>query len=269
MSSSLSEILHPKANRLKGKDKPGVIIVHSSYEDEDSALNYKAKVKHLKDEGYIVLNKSCITYDDAINVSNNVKSCDQVKGKIVLFVVSHGYPGHFFGKEFNKDNEIEYIKKFKEFVTLCETSIERDIDIIVLGGCHTSAEFKCHDGNYINSPARLLSIIVPSKHIVGFCGTYVDAKVTGLFEYSEDDYYAIISVPENASMVFKNGMMLQHPSMSHLIWTGTTPDYVMDELSIKKYDIIKICYRTQLRPRSYKKNSYGLWQEHIINKISI
>ena len=36
-----------------------------------------------------------------------------------------------------------------------------------------------------------------------------------------------------------------------------------------KYDIIKICYRTQLRPNSYKKNSYGLWQEHIINKISI
>jgi len=237
------KILNPKQSGLTGKNKPMALVVNSPYCNIDNATNSQLKQNHLKQSGFTILNKKPINFHtEKDSLSSFIKIPYQSNSKLTIFMHTHGLPGWFFSKSHKKGPnhqlkaELRGLYFFAKFIKDIENFTRTEIDNIVLSGCYSAIElYNPMSGKYFNSPARLLSMLFPQKHILGFLGQYADAKVTNIYKEKAGQFYAIVKQPHDASILFKNGDVILKPNKLYFFETIEIPDFVSGALELNKY----------------------------------
>lgn len=174
----------------KAKDKPIALILHSPNDPIDSQTNYGATVHEAELRGYKVYNKSRINFGvDIAEVKANLKDFSALQSnakELTIWVEAHGAPGWLFGTDSSHVSEREGITAFRELLLDIEKETGLRINNILLNSCYSANEM-VNDANlnYVNSSARLLSILVPDKVVVGLIGKNTPAGVRGVYELND------------------------------------------------------------------------------------
>lgn len=77
--------------------------------------------------------------------------------------------------------------------------------------CYSANEF-INDNNYLNSPARLLSILLPGRIVVGFRGKNSGVKLTNVFEKELEEFIPKTVPLLDGAVAFKNGLVIEASS---------------------------------------------------------
>ncbi|WP_133126749.1 hypothetical protein [Legionella nagasakiensis] len=130
---------------------------------------------------------------------------------ITLWLESHGAPGWLFAGPRSANAELLATLNFARFVRQVERVTGSTINHIVLSGCFTANEYyNAESSIYFNSPARMLSFLLPEKKIIGFVGQNACAKVSNVYRKTDDDTYTPIYVnPEDAAVLYQNGAVVE------------------------------------------------------------
>ena len=185
-------------------------------------------------------------------ISASLKAARAPDGKpLTIWLESHGATGWTFGSSRSKTSEYNWTVRFSKFIHAIERVTGATVNNIVLNGCFTANELVNPDGmTYLNSPARILSLLLPDKQILGFIGQNASAKVTNVFHRTADGVFTPATVSlEQASILFKNGHVLESyhdvPKAPPLYCTHKyTPNFIISacELGIAKEEKEAIFY---------------------------
>lgn len=212
MGKRINNILFPKREGLTGDSKPRVLVVHSPHDASEAAVSYPAAIELARGVGYGLVNKGRLTFD-ATESSDLLKAIKAVKlddKPMTLWLESHGAPGWLFGGTRDHKDELRWTRRFAAFVKDVEAHTGTTIDNIILNGCFTANEFVSPDsGSFMNSPARILSLFLPGKNIVGFVGQNASAKVTNVFHLTDDGFSEVTVRPEEAAVLFRDGGVVE------------------------------------------------------------
>ena len=231
MGKEIPKILHPKAHGLKARQKPIALIINSPYDKPESSTRLEPKKNILLGQGFGVLNKGMVFFDTPKEeLKELIKPTLQHKGDLTLYTNAHGAPGWFLGGDKSPLGEMQGLYQFAELVRNIEEKTGQEVKNIVLGGCYNAVEMYNEDtGCYFNSPARLLSMIFPEKKIVGFIGEFADGKITHVYT---KDHEPMSVNPENSSILFQDGRMVESPTRSLYCSHKYTPDFICTKLSL-------------------------------------
>lgn len=235
MGKETYKILHPKASGLVKKEKPVALVINSPFDEIDAAVNLKGKRKVLESEGFGIMNKGIVYFDtDSSDFKQLIKFSHQFGTNFTLFTNSHGAPGWYFGEKKNAGSELEGLRRFAQLINEIEQYTQKEVVNIVLGGCYSGVElYNPETGQYMNSPARLLSMLFPNKNVVGFLGRFADSNVTHVYQLKKDeDYQLLAPKPENASVLFRKGSLIERSKLELYCTHEDTPDFIKDELRL-------------------------------------
>ncbi|MCF6766723.1 hypothetical protein L3V82_13225 [Thiotrichales bacterium 19S3-7] len=206
---NINALILPRKNNLIGEKKPKVLIVNSPHDARDSAVNFKNVSDTLAGNGYQVINLF-ITFDsDLESLSKAIKS--NFKGSkrhnISVVLNSHGALGWLFSGEPSFKAEINQLIAFTNFIHLLG-ELNYKVDSIMLNTCYSAAEvINLYNTNYVCSPARLLSNLLPDVSVLGYVGTFAEAIVTGI--YSSNVLKGAFSIIEDSSIKADNLSLLK------------------------------------------------------------
>lgn len=214
-SYDLKEVIKPS---LRGVNKPAAVILFHPLDGEgDGATKLKSNFELIEAKGYSVLNKitkkrPVILDEDLIKNKdkffNPSKLSQAIRREVTvnLFLIGHGAPGWFFSNE-GPANEAEIAIETADYIYKLEEKLNIKFTHIVLNACFSATEIdEPTTGNYFNSPARLLSYRMPDKFVIGFLGSFADARVNAYTKNNEvspflPKAFSLIQ----ASIVFKEG----------------------------------------------------------------
>ena len=230
-ASIRSKLLFPKLNGLTNDKKPLLLILSSPHDSaSDSATKYQPAVDLASERGYAVINKKKIIYDlnvDAFRISDTqlIKANGQIeKSKgVTIWLETHGLPGYLFGDQPNLQEEKKATLKFSEYLKEIEEKTGLTIKNIILNACYSAVEFVNTSNNqFLYSPARLLSAMMPGVVVVGFQGKNSSVKISDVWECSEayenqnafvlenaENLNARIVPLVDASIAFKDGQAIE------------------------------------------------------------
>lgn len=232
-SSTLAQILKPKKSGLTASLKPVAFIVGSPHDPESNSINYKVTKTFLETAGYQILNKKACVW----NVEDVTSYCGRsdFRGKtLTVWIAAHGCPAWFFGEESSFSSELAGIIQVRNFLKQIAATVKIPINSVVLSGCYTANEIVSETTDDFNfSPARMLSIYMPKVNVVGFIGQNADAKITHIYmKDSAGDYAAVMANPEDASVLYRNGTVVESPLRELYCDHGDTPGFLKDALSL-------------------------------------
>ncbi|CDZ78030.1 hypothetical protein BN59_02327 [Legionella massiliensis] len=276
MGKRSEKILKPKLSGLAGKDKPLAFIVQSPHDRNNPDPTLRNAVKFLPtktfvgDLGFGMLNKAAIEFSESTGASfKKVIKPGPMKPQITVWFEAHGAPGWLFGADKSQASEFEGTVQFVGFIHALEAYLNTEVNHIVLSGCYTGCEFN-NGSDYFISPARMLSILLPGKEIVGFIGQHAKGKVSHVYSYSEGFGYEERRVnPEEASIVFQDGMAIESLSKKELYCDhGYTPEFILEgchldpELDASDYYLpCAVLEEMQEKQLEAAPDSYGATQE--------
>ncbi|MDF1684230.1 MAG: hypothetical protein P1U36_06190 [Legionellaceae bacterium] len=268
MNKMTQAILYPKRTGLKGKAKPLALLVHSPHDELDAAVNFQASVSALSSVGYATANKARITFDESEpNRLNQVlKPMHTKNAKITLWFEAHGTLGWLFGKNKCKDDELKWAGYFIDFMQAVEKQTGAQVNTVVLSACYTANEVvNKEERTYLNSPARILSLLNPDIHVLGFVGQNANAKVTNVYYREDDDtYYPKTLKPEGAAVIFKGGFAIESYHKLHTKSVYCTHEYTPDFIK----DACKLIYEDEEKSEEYYESCLAI-EEIQINKYDI
>ncbi|AHE66388.1 hypothetical protein [Legionella oakridgensis] len=220
MGKEIYKILHPKTAGLTGKRKPIALVIHSPNDDEaGTSVDFTSAIDFVTDIGYGKMNTarkfSFPITEDGLADDEQLQASIRTGGKppesLTLWLESHGAPGWLFAGPREARAEFLATLNFARFVRQLERFSGTSIDNIVLSGCFTANEYyNAESSVYFNSPARMLSFLLPEKKIVGFVGQHACAKVSNVYRKTGDDTYTSVYVnPEDAAVLYQNGAVLE------------------------------------------------------------
>ncbi|MCF6765185.1 hypothetical protein L3V82_05330 [Thiotrichales bacterium 19S3-7] len=246
------ELIFPAKNNLKGKNKPKLLVVSSTFNDvKDRAVLFSYIKSNLEYSGYTIINKknffTNITEDQLLDhISPLYQS---MKGdSIVVAYNAHGVPGWLFGKDKSPKSEMEYTIAFAKLIKQIEAKLNVKVDAIMLNNCYSGFEVMSEDHqNYICSPARVLSILLPDVQVMGYVGKFSDSIVTGLAVPKVNYRAAVYNGSESTSKVafqdvnvsllsgcvlFRNGKSIGDSTIENNAYTICTdmPDFIFKNL---------------------------------------
>lgn len=237
----IGPILHPKRAGHTAKTKPAALVISNHlHAIQDSAVALSPILKQYEGEGYRILNKKSkskqLNFETDPRDFHQLLSKPQGLQKITIFSNTHGNPGCHFGEFSNLELELNGIIKFANLVREIEIYTRADVTNVVLGGCFSGTElYNPTTGHYTSSSARLLSILLPEKNIVGFIGEYTSGKVTHVYIKSEESeqYQEIKLVPEKSAVLFQNGVLCYCPSETIYCNHQYTAQYILEALDLE------------------------------------
>ena len=230
--------------------------------------------------GYgVINNKVKLLYNtkDTAVIGSSIKEAKMSGDRpFTVWLESHGATGWLFGESPSAQDEFKWTVKFAKFIGAVERVTGVNVDNIVLSGCFTANEFVNPEGlTYLNSPARILSLFLPGKNIVGFVGLNACVKVTNVFHKAPDGTFAPVVVPlEQAAILFKNGAVCES---FHDVVNATplycnhkyTPDFIVKSCNLEMnadgkeatYYLPCLAQETVAREHQYiDPNAYGVKQ---------
>ncbi|KTD20736.1 hypothetical protein [Legionella londiniensis] len=236
MTLSIDSIIYPKRHHLTGNNKPLALVVHSPYCFSDNATKFQLNMEEVRNQGFGILNKKQITFDqDEKQLTNSIKPIIESKTgnkSISLIFYSHGLPGFLFGDRETFEAEAKGIRQFVSFVNLLESRINKKIDNIILNACYSASElYNPKLKKYFYSPARLLSILLPGKKVVGFVGEHAGATVTHIYKKENQNFSEIKLKPHLAAMLFEDGQEIIKPDEPLYCLGYMLPNSIKNEIS--------------------------------------
>ena len=252
--------MFPEKRELTGKNKPLLLIINSIFDARDSATKYTDAKKLGEDRGYTVLNKKELVFNprhpEIEDIKNEIKPIIFPEKTLTLWFEAHGAPGWLFGpgqpRHLNPErhpshkSEKQATEQFYHYLTDIEHKTQLKIDCILLNSCFSASEL-INDSTqqYLNSNARLLSILIPDKLVLGFMGYNCSAKVSHIWEIkqSRQDKNALIITDSNllaeciislieASIVFKDGNAIEYDDHALYCSKQNMQPYVLKSLDI-------------------------------------
>ncbi|WP_412754062.1 hypothetical protein [Legionella londiniensis] len=272
MGKISQSILQPEKSKQhlfgsKNTSRTLALVVNSPYETEDSATSYKSSSSYLQNAGFTVINKKACTYGDSPeDIHNKIKPLGQKEtNELTAFFYCHGVVGWFFGQEGSHEAEMEGAIEFARYIRAFEQRTGMNVKNIVLSGCYTAVElFNREEGLYINSSARLLSMLLPAKNIVGFLGHHADAKVTHVYKKNDskkkdaEEYVEVKPNVYEASVVFRDGNAIEKPKEELYCDHKYTKLFVEDSLKLGPTSQADI-FKPALVKEELKENKYENW----------
>ncbi len=215
------KMLTPYLAGLRGDDKPKALILKLSFDvsdQRDVAVDYKLAKQLVEDRGYTVINNDEIIYDVKKGTLNEEKIIADRFSKfnkpITIWLEAHSSPGWIFGAKADFVIEQKAVLMFRNRLVDIEQNTGLYIDNIVLHSCFSATEIiNEKNGTYSNSSARLLSIVMPEKNILGFIGLNSGVKVSHIYmpistSEFEEAHLSLIK----GSIVFKAGKAIEDTS---------------------------------------------------------
>jgi hypothetical protein len=252
MGKLINAILNPKGAGLEGATKPKAILIHSPFDTAGHAVSYTAAAKVLSDIGYGTISKAKLTFDKADNTEFDraIRETKIAGEQLTLWMESHGAPGWLFGCTRDHKNEFQWAKNFALFVRAVECYTGTTINNIVLSGCFTANEFIDESAEtFLLSPARMLSLLLPEKSIVGFVGQNAVAKVSNVFyKTTRGEYEPQIVNLDQAAVLFHGGRALEsyHDTKARPLYCSFiyTPEFIIKQtgLSLRLADRARTFY---------------------------
>lgn len=245
----LQRTLNPKAAGLTGENKPKVVILNSSLDAEESgsAVDFGAAKKIAEERGCKVINRGELTYDVETGLlsSDNIiaPSFSRLKQGLIIWFEVHGAPSWVFGSTPDFATENRAVKLFNDCLLRLEATTGLHIDTVIINSCYSATEiFNEENGSYSNSSARLLSILLPDRNIIGFIARNSSAKITGIFETANDPAsFKPCTIPlVEGSILFRNGVAIEYSARKF---------YCVPQDSYVKPFILETCSIAD--PRSY------------------
>ncbi len=206
------------------------LVVHLA-NNSTKAVNYQSVIQRLEGQGRTILNTRELTSDETkiksfmkditvyindINNKNNkniprIKRIPGIKKlPTTLWLECHGASGWLFGKNKNIDDEFKATVAFASFVTAIESDTEISVDKIVLNACFTANELVCEENNtYLISPARMLSILLHDKLILGIVGMNATTHVSDVYHQKNGAFVKVRLNIEDAAILFRNGRAIE------------------------------------------------------------
>lgn len=232
MGNLITQILTPNVFDSFKQDKPlALIVIQSSHDKTGSADSFNEAVDTLRKRGYGILNKSCLIFDLSGNFEKAIKPGSEKKETLTIWLQSDGAPGCLFGSADSATTEFVNSMDFTLFVHLIEEITSLAVSNIVLCSKFSATEmFNLEQQTYFNSSARVLSLLLPDKNIMGFIGEYRAGKVINVFRLEDDGSFKPATVnPEEAAVVYKNGDELESHSSTLFCNHTHTPHFIFEQ----------------------------------------
>lgn len=252
-------LLMPKDHGLANKDKPFVLIIRMAHDEigrKDNATAYKPTIVMAESRGYTVVNTKEIIFreeDGALceKIKGNLKKVNETSilspfflkqdKPLVIWLEAHGAPSWLFG---DKDNFLSEAKGTLLFRDCLQRIAENNgivISDILMSACYSGTEiYHAKTNEYTNSPARMLSLLMPEQQILGFIGVTSGAKVRGFVNEKHEP--EIMSL-HDASIVFKAGCAIEYKEQDLFCEPGFIhmKPFVMESCSLQEKEYYRIC----------------------------
>jgi hypothetical protein len=216
-----------------------LLILGTPYLPSDKATNFKEAKDLAEDHGFNIINKKELLYSldlDEFRKSKEdlIKTNEQTRSDkpITIWLEAHGAPGWLFGpglpSDENPANHPDHKKEakgtmnFRDYLLEVEKKTGHKINNIILNCCYSATEFVNDiDGQYLNSPARLLSILLPDRNVIGYTAKNSGVKVSHVWEpenprantplvLADGEHMKECIVPlSDASVLFRNGVAVE------------------------------------------------------------
>ena len=254
-------ILFPKDSKLTGEEKPLSLIINSCFDANDSSTNFDSAKKLAESRGYYVLNKKKLIFDpwhrQIEDIESKIKPIISPNKSLTLWFEAHGAPCWLFGAGNPQDpnpanhpshkSEKDATEQFYHYLTDIEKKIKLKINYILLNTCFSASELVNNlSQTYLNSSARLLSILMPNKKVLGFMGYNCSASVSHIWKLKQSqqrEYEHIITdnklVTEcivsliEASIAFQDGKAIEYDDHALYCSKQNMQPYVLKCLEIE------------------------------------
>ncbi|MBX3709910.1 MAG: hypothetical protein KIT56_07840 [Gammaproteobacteria bacterium] len=243
-SSSKRDIRDSILSPEKGAHEPLLILKLSAdvTAHRDGATGY-AQVHDIasKVRGYIVINSTeiVINNDESKIYKKNsnipLSSQEELKSIILssyqhkqepmtIWIEGHSAPGWVFSANADHKAENNAAIAFRKKILEIEEATGRVVKNIIINSCNSATEIVYNinenEQSYINSSARLLSLLFPDKHILGFIG-YNSTSTTKINKKSEEGVIEEITLPiKEASILFKSGEAIEYSAHENIFIGG-------------------------------------------------
>lgn len=275
MTRDIKAILYPKSAGLSNKNKPSAIVVYSPWDNPaESALSSAAK--RVEEQGYRVLNKGSVHF----NMPTLKGKLSWIQGsEVTLWVESHGAPGALFSKPENSHSaeicaisELQATCAFAKWALSIESEFNVRVKYVVLSACNSATEYLDETtDNYFLSPARLLSLLLPHAHVVGFIGYNCGAKVTNIWQLTGGEYTTVTLSLFAASTLFIKGAI--HETIKEALFCPVKqiPKFIREfghfEFSSDFFSVMSV--DKGLAEFDKSERCFGLWQKNtVLEEIS-
>lgn len=213
-SATIKEIVKP----AKNSSSYALVLNHIGI--GDCATEYSKVIENITRSNFRPINKQEIKLFDE-HVFNNYNTFlkplyHTPASNITLFIVGHGSPGLIFGVN-GADQETKATYKAYLYISKLEQILGINIQNIVLNSCYSATETSAEDGNYFNSPSRLLSFLFPEKNVIGYVGIMSD-----VFIKIHDSSGLLYDVPLwVGGVLFNAGRVIEGPADKDNIFAST------------------------------------------------
>lgn len=239
------KIFTPKTAGFTGNNKPHVLILKLSYDNNQrgSSVKYTAAKNLAMERGCVVINNCELVYEMETGELNQQKQGNIISERfihankpITIWLEAHGVPGWLYGTETNFDKEEASVVKFSDRLFAIEQQTGFQIENILLNSCYSAAEIiNENTGEYTLSSARLLSILMPDKNVIGFIGSNGGSKVTHIFEMLKENSFKLCTLPfVEGSVVFRNGKAVEYSNRIFYIRVkdSYTREFILESCSL-------------------------------------
>lgn len=265
MRHKIEEILLPKQAGLINNRKPMVVILGSPWGGSNGPVRFKSARQLLEGNGYRVLNKREMYFN--ANTLDLKAINGKEKQRITIWFEAHGAPGWLFGKDESLKSELQYMLVFARAIkTLAKTS-NCIIENIVLSGCNSATEYLDEKTeNYFNSPARLLSFLLPEINVLGFVGRNSSAKITSIWEMCNDELEESVLSLAEGSVLYKDNNVVENCVANLYCPVEEIPKFIRANLHTQEVYFPHVDVQFMLRELGIDSsaNSYGQAQFELL-----
>ena len=232
MGKIIDTILYPKKEGFTGKHRPLALLLGSPYDHITTAVKYSNTIDLMAARGYSTLNKRPILFghdfEGSIKNVHSFKHTHSTDQELTIWLESHGAPGWLFSGEDTASAEMDATINFARYVKRLELTSGLTVRNIILSSCYSANEYINRDETlYFNSPARMLSTLMPRCHVIGFTGHNASAKATSVYQQQENGEFKAVIAPLNHMAVAFQGGYVQELQDDQLYGGYTdTPDFV-------------------------------------------
>ncbi len=161
------------------------LLVHNAHDEADSATNFESDCRHVqKARSHTLLNKKGAKQGRITLASWDLGRCIAGSawgsGPIYISFQSHGAPGWTLGANGTALEEYKAALRLLSLRNALQVNQGQRVCGIVLRSCYSGVECY-HNGRFMLSSARLVSILMPDLLVVGYFGSdNGSTTVTGL-----------------------------------------------------------------------------------------
>lgn len=239
--SKKEAILKPKKCGLMGKDKPVAFIIQSPNDDPlDTSTKYSGTLEFLQNLGFGTINKrACDWSMDENRLLDAVKkNLNMEKKPLTIWIDAHGALGWFFGTTDSAIDEYLSMLHFVKCIDNIAQKVNATLVSVVLNGCFTSSEFfNSQTNNFVLSPARMVSLLLPGVQVVGFPGKNSSAKIGYVFEQTQRSEFKELKLcVEEAATLYISGHVVERCATPLYTTHKNTPPFMAKLLDMKEED---------------------------------